>query len=325
MADTLYLATRTGLAICQREHDSWRVIERVLRDRNVTSIFAHQEVILAGTTKGIQRSDDEGQHWRAVNDGLTSPHVRWLAYHTKHPDRAFVGTEPAGIFLSHNGTEPWSSRPEVAVLRDQHGWMLPYSPEAGCVRGFAFHGQRLYAAVEVGGVLRSDDGGDRWALAPGSDGNPDLSGPPEPFVYPDVHDIAVHPSDPDLVFAATGGGLYRSNDGGATWTLLYDCYCRGLWLDPDDPDHVVFGPAQYVGAVGRIEETHDGGQSWQLAAGGLDVPWPRTLPERISQIGGELMAVLDDGRLLVAPRATLDWQFVLEDVHRINAVTSPQK
>ncbi len=322
MTDTLYLGTRAGLAICQREYDSWRVAERFLQDQHITSVVARDSMILAGTTAGVYCSNDGGHRWRVISQGLTSLHVRWLAFHPERSDRVFAGTEPAGIFVLRNGAEPWGTNPEVAALRDEHGWMLPYSPEAGCVRGFAFHGQRVYAAVEVGGVLRSDDGGESWALAAGSDGNPDLSGPPEPFIYPDVHDIAVHPSDPGLVFAATGGGLYRSEDGGATWELLYDCYCRGLWLDPDDPKHIIFGPARYVGAVGRIEESHDGGQSWHLAADGLDIPWPRTLPERISRVGDELMVVLDDGRLLAAPLATLAWKFVLDDVDGINAVAS---
>jgi photosystem II stability/assembly factor-like uncharacterized protein len=200
--------------------------------------------------------------------------------------------------------------------------MLPYSPEAGCVRGFASHGQRIYAAVEVGGVLVSENQGQSWALAMGSDGNPDLSGPPAPFIYPDVHDLAVHPSSPDLVFAATGGGLYRSDNGGATWQLLYDCYCRGLWLDPDNPDHVVFGPAKHVGAVGRIEATHDGGRTWHMASGKLDVPWPRTMPERISQMNNDLIVVLDDGRLLSAPLDTLDWTYIVPDVTGVKAVTA---
>jgi hypothetical protein len=322
VTDTLYLATHDGLAICQREHYSWQVVDRVLKGHHVTSLTTWGAIIVAGTTVGIHRSEDVGQHWRSVNQGLTSPHIRWLARDPALPDRVFAGTEPAGIFVSQGGTEPWRARPEVAALRDQYRWMLPYSPQAGCVRGFAFHGQRLYAAVEVGGVLRSDDGGEHWGLAAGSDGNPDMQGPPEPFVYPDVHDIAVHPSDPDLVFAATGGGLYRSRDGGATWDLLYDCYCRALWLDPKDPDHIIFGPADYVGAVGRIEASRDGGQTWQLASGDLEVPWPHTLPERMSQVGHELVTILDDRRVLIAPLDTQQWRFILDEVTGVNGVAA---
>src|SRR5258707_14686047 len=138
-------------------------MDRVLKGEHITSVIAREGVILAGTTAGIQRSDDGGQQWRAVNRGLSSTHIRWLAYHPDISDREFAGTEPASIFVSTDGAEHWNGRPEVTKLRDEHGWMLPYSPEAGCVRGFAFHGSRVYAAVEVGGVLRSDDGGESWA------------------------------------------------------------------------------------------------------------------------------------------------------------------
>lgn len=322
MGDTIYLATQTGLAICQREQGEWRVTERVLKNHTVTSVIAREGVILAGTTKGIQRSDDGGQNWRDVSSGLTEKHVRWLAYHPNISDFELAGTEPAGIYISRDGAEHWSARPEVAQLRDEHGWMLPYSPQAGCVRGFAIRGKRLYSAVEVGGVLRSDDEGASWGLAAGSDGNPDLSGPPEPFVYPDIHELVVHPTDPDRLFAATGGGFYGTTDGGTTWELLYDCYCRAVWLDADDPQHLILGPADQVGKIGRIEETHDSGKTWRMASSGLQVPWRDTMPERFHQIDNELFAILDNGRLLVAPLATLGWQFILENESGVNTITA---
>src|SRR5512146_3478587 len=88
------------------------------------------------------------------------------------PGSVLVGTEPAAIFRSHDLGITWQGCPEVAELRDHFGWSLPYSPEAGCVRGFALHGSRAYAAVEVGGVLASDNGGQSWQLVSGSDGRP---------------------------------------------------------------------------------------------------------------------------------------------------------
>jgi photosystem II stability/assembly factor-like uncharacterized protein len=188
------------------------------------------------------------------------------------------------------------------------------------VRGFAFQGSRAYAAVEVGGVLRSDDGGEMWQLAQGSDGNPDLEGPPEPFIYPDVHSIAVHPSSSDLVWAPTGGGFYRSTDGGRTWRSLYDCYCRAAWLDPVNAARVILGPADGVDTNGRIEETRDGGRTWQLASKGLRVPWRHHMVERFIQAGDELLAVLSNGDLLAAPLATLEWQPILSQVKNVAAV-----
>jgi photosystem II stability/assembly factor-like uncharacterized protein len=317
----LILATERGIVICEREGDNWRVSARGLIDQQVTSIIAREGVILAGTTKGVFRSDDEAQTWKEAGNDLTSRHVRWLAYHPDISDLEFAGTEPANIFVSLDGGGSWRACAEVAQLRDKFKWSLPYSPEAGCVRGFAFHGSRAYAAVEVGGVLVSDDNGETWALAEGSDGRPDLQGPPEPLVYPDVHSLEVHPSSPDLVYAPTGGGFYRSNDGGKTWKLFYDCYCRAVWVNPHDPEHLILGPADYVDSNGRIEESHDGGLSWSLASNGLKVPWRRGMVERFFQADAELIAVLSNGQLLSAPLSTLEWRRILPEITDVNVIT----
>jgi hypothetical protein len=130
-----------------------------------------------------------------------------MAFSPDNSSLVLAGTEPANIFISRDSGNSWHACPEVAGLRDKFKWSLPYSPEAGCVRDFAFNGSRGYAAVEVGGVLVSDDNGETWRLAEGSDGKPDLEGPPEPLIYPDVHSLEVHPSSPDLVSAPTGGGF----------------------------------------------------------------------------------------------------------------------
>ena len=315
----LHLATDNGLAICKREHE-WSLVRRGLEGRRVTSVIAREGVILAGTTDGVFRSDDDGRKWREASAGLSHRHIRWLAYHPDISDLEFAGTEPAAIFLSRDGGDSWHECPEVSNLRREHGWSLPYSPQAGCVRGFAFQGERAYAAVEVGGVLRSDDHGASWRLAEGSDGNPSFEGPPPPFIYPDVHSIYVHPSSPDLVDAPTGGGFYRSSDGGRTWQLLYECYCRTVWTDPADPSHHILGPADNGDSNGRIEESRDGGLTWSMASGGLQVPWRRHMVERFTQIGSELFAVLSNGELLCTQLSALDWQRIVPDVKDVNAV-----
>jgi photosystem II stability/assembly factor-like uncharacterized protein len=322
MDTTLIVATGHGIVTYERHEHEWHALTHGLDGHNVTSAIAREGVILAGTTSGVFRSDDYGETWHAASSGLHTRHVRWMAFHPGLSDDEFVGTEPAAIFVSHNGGVTWRECPEVAQLRDEHGWMLPYSPEAGCVRGFTFHGNRAYAAVEVGGVLRSDDGGETWRLAEGSDGNPNLAGSPASLIYPDVHSIAAHPSAPDLVFAPTGGGFYRTRDGGKTWTLLYECYVRAVWLDGEDANHVILGPADGVDSQGRIEESHDGGTTWQVASDGLQVPWRRHMVERFEQVGEELFAVLSNGELLVAPPASLRWKRVLTELEDVHAVTS---
>jgi photosystem II stability/assembly factor-like uncharacterized protein len=318
MDPVIVIGSERGILIAQRGECEWYQVRRGLFAQHVTSLIAREGAILAGTTNGVFRSDDAGQTWREASAGLTERHVRWLAHHPEISDREFAGTEPAGILVSHDGAQTWRQCPEVAQLRDRLGWMLPYSPEAGCVRGFAFQGDRAYAAVEVGGVLRSDDVGETWRLAEGSDGQPDLDGPPESFVYADVHSIHVHPSSPDRVYAPTGGGFYRSEDGGRTWTLLYDCYCRAVWINPLNPDHMILGPADHVERNGRIEETLDGGETWRALAAGLSLPWPQHMVERFVPVGDELFALLSNGELLVTALTNLIWQPVQLDAQAEN-------
>ena len=315
------LATDGGVVVAQRDNE-WRAVRRGLKGQYVTSIVARKGAILAGTTVGVFRSRDDGVTWHDANSGLSQRHMRWLAFYPGNPDFVFAGTEPAAIFVSQDSAGSWQESAEVARLRDQYQWFLPYSSEAGCVRGFAFHGQRGYAAVEVGGVLRSDDRGIHWQLAEGSNGSPDLAGQAEPFIYPDLHSIQVHPTSPDLVFAPTGGGFYRSVDGGKIWQRLYNCYCRAAWIDPVDPDHIILGPADNVEINGRIEETRDGGATWRLTSDGLSVPWSRHMVERFTQVGTDLFGVLSDGTLVMTPLATLAWRQILQDVTGINAITA---
>lgn len=322
MSTILLIATEQGLMVGEHAAGEWSAGARTLDRTRVTSVIAREGVILAGTPEGVLRSDDRGKTWRAASQGLTTRYVRWLAYHPDISDCEFAGTEPADIFISRDGAQTWRECSEVARLRDAHHWFLPYSQGAGCIRGFAFHGARAYAAAEVGGALRSDDTGASWALCAGSDGNPDLEGPPAPLIYPDVHSIETHPASSDAVAAATGGGFYLSKDGGATWMLAYDCYVRALWWDPQDMNHLLLGPADGVERNGRIEESRDGGTTWTLASDGVAAPWARHLVERFTRVDNELAAVLSNGEILASPLGAWRWRRALPAIKNANAVTT---
>lgn len=313
---TFVLATKSGIVRAVRNGETWELMDRALDGREMTSIERFGTALLAGSREGTVRSDDGGKTWQEVLDGLDIRYVRWLG---AGENRVLAGTEPAGIFYSDD--HAWLPCPEVSELRDRFRWFLPYSPEAGCVRGFAFHGSRGYAAVEVGGVLRSDDAGAHWKLAGGSSGEPVFGTPPAGMVHPDVHSVAVHPSSSDLVFAATAGGFFRSDDGGDSWTVSHEgSYCRAFWVDPADPAHVVLGPADDVSRNGRIEETRDGGSTWALRSQGLDLPWPHAMIERFSQAGGDLFAMTSGGRLFAGSLEDLHWRQILPDAGEVRAI-----
>jgi photosystem II stability/assembly factor-like uncharacterized protein len=323
----LYIATVTGLFIVTQTYGQWHIIAQTLKNRSLTSVAVSEGAIMAGTKDGVWRSTDRGRTWSEANRNLAIRHVRWMASLSQSSKTVLVGTEPAGIFVSRDNGSSWSPSPEVEALRDEHRWFLPYSPKAGCVRGFAVaesgsNLNRVYAAVEVGGVLVSDDRGDTWRLADGSDGKPDMNRDLGTMIHPDVHSISAHPTSSDIVTAATGRGLFRSIDGGRTWKNIYPCYIRAMWVNPGDPQHIVAGPADGVSRNGRIEESFDSGRKWQSASEGLNLPWPRTMVERFVQVGDQLFAVLSSGELWAKPLNQAKWRHLLPEITGVKAVAA---
>ncbi len=318
MRTTLILATENGVVTASGIPADGVELSRTLEGSVVTAVAARGRRVLAGLEDGLLASDDMGAAWRQATAGLTVRHVRWLAAHREEQGRLLAGTEPAAVFYSQDAGEHWHECPEVAELRDAHGWYLPYSPEAGCVRGFAQDGPRAYGAVEQGGALRSDDYGETWRLVGGSTGDTDA--PASGCLHPDVHSILIHPSSLDLVFAPTGGGLYRSGDGGDTWELLYECYCRAVWVNPRDPDDIILGPADGVSENGRIERSDDGGRNWRPLPEGLQTPWPEHMVERFLFTEDGLLAVLSNGEVLMSDPREPEWRRVLADAGEVNAI-----
>jgi photosystem II stability/assembly factor-like uncharacterized protein len=311
----LFLATSNCIAICEHSTDGWRVVRRDLMGNYATCVLALENQILVGTRSGIFRSDDGGDSWRAVNSGLNIRHIRWMAGYPGDQSRIFAGSEPAGIFTSVDGGNSWRNSPSVEALRDAEAWYLPYSPEAGCVRGFALSTAKSFAAVEVGGLLVTDDDGETWSL----NTEPDSE---DYRIHPDVHSIETHPGSTNLVAAATGGGLYYSSDGGKTWENRYPgSYCRALWWDSNDANHILLGSADWVDRNGRVEESWDGGTNWRLASDGFSIPWRKNMVERFVQAGNDLIAVLSNGELWLSSLQQLFWRRLLPEVRDIKAAS----
>ncbi|MFW5854421.1 MAG: WD40/YVTN/BNR-like repeat-containing protein [Thermodesulfobacteriota bacterium] len=327
MSPYLYIATSAGLFIAAQTDGEWRLQKHALIDTPLTSVAVSGNTVLAGTENGIRRSPDQGGSWREADADLDIRHIRWLAASRKISEFFLAGTEPAGIFVSSDDGGSWRDHPEVAVLRKTHGWFLPYSRNAGCVRGFAIAESRtplprIYAAVEVGGLLVSEDGGNAWHLVEGSDGKPDLERDFGEMIHPDVHSVTVHPSSADLVTAPTGGGLYRSFDGGKSWKRLYRCYIRAVWVDPKDPEHLIAGPAEGVSRNGRIEESTDGGDTWRDASQGMKTPWKNDMVVRFFQKDDILLAVLTNGELWMRPLNESTWTRFPLDLPEVKAVAA---
>jgi photosystem II stability/assembly factor-like uncharacterized protein len=311
---TAILGTEDGVV---RLHDG--ALEPLgLAGRRISAIHAWRAgdrlVILAGSYgDGMFRSDDGGAQWTPVADGLTAPAFRTIAPDPLEPGAILCGTEPARIFRSRDGGLTWHELSGVARLAGADAWFLPYSPRAGALRNiYAPPGtRRLLASVEVGGLLDSGDGGDTWTYLP-------------VLGEADIHHIAGHPDDPDLLYVSLGwapppgearaadapplGGLARSRDGGRTWRKFYRDYTRASIVPPARPDLLLAGPAQAVGAQGRIEVSADGGDSWRPANDGIESPMPDMVELFLAAPDGSIWAICSQGRLFRTEPGEWRWR-----------------
>lgn len=267
-------------------------LERMdLASLDVTALHAADGVLLAGTYGDGLFRREEGE-WERVADGV----FRFVT-----PELA--GTEPARVLRSTDAGRSWDDL-GVAEVPGHEQWFLPYSPRAGAARNADVAGDRLLVAAEVAGLLRSDDGGESWVCEP-VDGDED------------IHQVTTHPDDPDLVFVSLGtaslhergehGGIARSRDGGRTWERVETDYTRSTIVPPSRPDLLVAGPARRVGREGRIVVSADGGDSWEPAGDGIEVPMPDMVELFVPAPDGEVWAICSRGRLLRAQPGEWSW------------------
>ncbi len=87
-----------------------------------------------------------------------------------------------------------------------------------------------------------------------------------------ITDLELHPKNDRIIYAGTaGGGVWKSANGGATYTPIFDDYCQSIGaveLDPSDPDNTVYvGTGEVwtrnsVSVGDGLYKTVDGGSSW---------------------------------------------------------------
>ena len=132
------------------------------------------------------------------------------------PDLVYAGVEDAAIFRSTDGGQNWH---ELAALRDAHG--SKWSPGAG---GLGLHTilldptnpNRIYIATSAAGAFRTDDAGQTWKpINRGlkSEYIPD----PNAEIGHCVHNMALHPSRPNVLFMQKHWDVMRSDDAGDNW------------------------------------------------------------------------------------------------------------
>jgi photosystem II stability/assembly factor-like uncharacterized protein len=231
---------------------------------------------------GMYKSSDGGKSWSFL--GLEDSHqIGKVLVHPADPDTVYVAAlghaygpnAERGVFRSRDGGATWKR----VLFRDENTGAIDLAFEPGNPNVlFAALWQTRRAPWSIypassgpgSGLYRSSDGGETWTQVIGH-GFPAQVG---------RIGVTFARSDPKRVYAlvdalkAEEGGLYRSDDGGATWTHSAPdrriwgrgWYFGGVTVEPQDPDTV------YVCNTALYRST-DGGKTFvpiQGAPGGDD-------------------------------------------------------
>lgn len=225
------------------------------------------EMLAAGVAGGVFKSTDAGASWAPTDDHLLNLAVCTMVRAPGNPDVVYAGTGEGygasifvrglGIFKSTDGGDTWTQLPSTSTA--QAGSAFYY------VNKLAVSGNDpdvIWAGTRHG-VFRSTDAGASWEIRLS---NPWASGTP-PFTNGcqlGCLDLAVRTDrNPDVVYAAFGSfgadGLYRSDDGGQTWTEYATPSWQGrmtIAIAPTNQDRVYVAMADNGGLtqLGRIAD-----------------------------------------------------------------------
>jgi photosystem II stability/assembly factor-like uncharacterized protein len=272
---------------------------------------------------GLYASADGGEGWTADRDGLVDRRVMSVAVSPSHEERGvrvvYAGTEPSNLYRSEDGGRSWRRLPALRDVPSAPRWSFPPRPWTNHVRTIAPHPTDpawLAVGIELGGVIRSLDGGESWI-----DHNSQA--------HSDAHELAIHPLAPDRVYEAAGQGIARSEDRGQTWRRFEDKldrrYAWAQAIDPIDPQlwyvSVSRSPSDaHGGGDGHARLVRSRGDGWEAIDTWGDEPELRRMPYTLATLPGEpdrLLVGLRGGTLLMTGDAGETWSrlsLVLPDV-----------
>jgi len=337
-ATRIVAATVGGVATLRRDAPGapWAVIGRSLEDRHVSSLV-YEEMsgkLFAGAHAdgGLWVSDDgDGASWRPLVNGLDRPHIYTLAAR-RVGDKVtlFTGASPAALYRSDDLGESWTEITSIRDVADTDKWTFPPPPHIPHVKQVVFHPtepETLYVLVEQGAFLKSFDDGATWtdliAYAHPSDEN-----------YRDPHRMVIKPDEPDILYLATGVGVYRSADGGATYDRLSRRgdrvgYPDFVFTDPSDDRTVYMGgsplnpPDWYANgfADSCVMRSTDEGRTWLELDHGMPKPIVGSFQAMTQHLwDGGMMLIVGSatGEIYVSEDRGASWERITDQVPPIS-------
>ena len=272
-------ARTAGLYRLDTDTGRWRKLTAGLPDGIEARCVAAQpgagDIVYVGTQSGPYRSTDAGDSWSRLELPGKDRLVWSILLHPSDPQTIYAGTQGTTIYRSRDGGRSWQElnppEPKGMVRMSFPCRVIRLALDPN-------HPNQVYAALEVGGVLRSGDGGDSWEGC--NDGLLEFTTEPrlrsrivsdtETEGMMDSHALATTPAKPGTVFLANRMGLFRSDDNGTHWQELGIgrfsrlTYARDVKVSQHDPRTMyaaLSGAA--VSDEGSLYRSRDLGKTWQ--------------------------------------------------------------
>ena len=374
----LHLLTWNGLVKCQISQGASEavVVGTHLEGENMRALCQdplNPRRLYACSVTDVYSSEDGGDSWEWLPAGGVDYREIWtMSVHPTRPNEVYVGTLPAMVYVSENGGRSFRELSSFRNSRDFPRWTFPPAPHAPDIRSIVLDARvpdEILVGVEEGGVVRSADRGQTWE---------DISGPPNDAAYPtvndpagvlpyqpgkvlegrvyrDVHNVVRDPASLDRIYAASGFGVVRTDDGGRWWKRLEYGMERGysvpIAIHPAQPNRIMMGAGFYGptswkgpkaartgpftasrwsadtfaktgGALSEVLRSDDYGETWRWLTGGL----PSANPHMISGVAinpldpDMVFVTYTDGTLYETDDAGETWRLILSGVDRLFGV-----
>ncbi|MGC1781062.1 MAG: transcriptional regulator [Acidobacteriaceae bacterium] len=203
------------------------------------------KIFVAGTLKGVYRSEDGGEHWSLISPpGSTELHeVESIAIDPVNPQDVYSGTWHLP-WKTQDGGKSWQSIQQGMIV-DSDVFSIIIDPHAP---------QTVYASA-CSGIYKSTDAGMQFHKIQGI-----------PSAARRTRVLKQDPSNANVVYAGTTEGLYKTVDAGTKWVLMTpnDIIINDIYIDPRNSQHVLMATDR-----SGVLDSEDGGASFHSSNDGF--------------------------------------------------------